>query len=164
MARRGQYFTIDAFMALAVIATGLILIFAVKTYSPYSYPPKIISQEFVNTLAQTRIKEINDPFVIQQVRGGNIINTDNTLLQQAYEFKKYYSYNLSTWLISNVTRDVVPPQFNFDVVIDGDVMFGRGSGKDSSKMLVSSKRMVFGVVNKTVEFWGPVVVEVNVWQ
>src|SRR3989338_8387306 len=137
MAKRGQYFTIDAFMALAVIATGLILIFAVNTYSPYSNPPRIMSQEFVNTLAQIRIKEVNDPFVVQQVRGGNITNPDNTFLQQAYEFKRYYSYNLSTWLISNVTQNIVPPQFNFDVVVDGDAMFRRGSGKDSSEMLVS---------------------------
>ncbi len=164
MAKRGQYFTIDAFVALAVIATGLILIFAVNTYSPYSGPTQIMSQDFVNTLAQIKIKEVNDPFVMQQVRGGNVTNVDNTFMQQAYEFKRYYGYSLSTWLISNVTQDLVPPQLNFDVVVDGDVMFGRGSGKDTSELLVSSKRIVFGVVNKTVEFWGPVVVEVNVWQ
>ncbi len=164
MAKRGQYFTIDAFVALAVIATGLILIFAVNTYSPYSSPQQIMSQDFVNTLSQIKVKEVNDPFVIQQVRGGNVTNADNTFLQQAYEFKRYYSYNLSTWLISNVTQDLVPPQLNFDVVVDGDIMFGRGPGKDTSELLVSSKRIVFGVVNRTVEFWGPVVIEVNVWQ
>ncbi len=164
MANRGQYFTIDAFLALAVIATGLILIFAVNTYSPYSSPQQITSQEFVNTLSQIKIKEVNDPFVIQQVRGGNVTNVDNTFLQQAYEFKRYYSRNLSTWLISNVTQDLVPQQLKFEVLIEGEVMFGRGSGKDTSEMLVSSKRIVFGVVNKTVEFWGPVIVEVNVWQ
>src|SRR3989338_3129417 len=164
MAKRGQYFTIDAFVALSVIATGLILIFAVNTYHPYASPQQIISQDFVNTLSQIKIKEVNNPFVIQQVRGGNVTNLDNTFLQQAYEFKRYYSHNLSTWLISNVTQDLVPPQLNFDVVIDGAVMFGRGSGKETSELLVSSKKIVFGVVNKTAEFWGPVVVEVNIWQ
>ncbi len=164
MAKRGQYFTIDAFMALAVIATGLILIFAVNAYNPYSNSPQIMSRDFVNTLSLIKLKEVNDPFVIQQIRGGNVTNVDNTFLQQAYEFKRYYSYNLSTWLISNVTQNLVPSQMNFDIVVDGDIMFGRGSGKDTSELLVSSKRIVFGVVNKTVEFWGPVVVEVNVWQ
>ncbi len=164
MARRGQYFTIDAFVALAVVATGLILVFAVNNYSPYSNPPKILSQEFVNTLAQTRIKEVNNPFVIQQVRGGNITNPDNTILQQAYEFKKYYNSNLSTWFISNVTQNLIPAQFNFEVVVDGKMMYSRGSGKATSNMLVSSKKIVFGVVNRTTEFWGPVIVEVNVWQ
>ncbi len=164
MARRGQYFTIDAFVALAVIATGLILVFAVNNYVPYSSPPKALSQEFVNTLAQTRIKEVNNPFVIQQVKGGNITNTDNTILQQAYEFKRYYSPDLSAWFISNVSQNLIPAQFNFEVIVDGQMMHSRGSGKATSSMLVSSKKIVFGVVNRTAEFWGPVVVEVNVWQ
>src|SRR3989344_5768595 len=141
MAKRGQYFTIDAFIALSVIATGLILVFSVSSYAPYSKQPEILSQEFVNTLAQTRIKEINDPFVLQQIRGGNITNADNTILQQAYEFKHYYRYNFSTWLLSNVSRSIVPSQFNFDVLIDGDTVYGRGTGKEDSELVLSSKRI-----------------------
>src|SRR3989338_3198354 len=184
MAKRGQYFTIDAFVALLVVTTGLVLVLAVNSYTPSSGQPERLSQEFVNVLAQTKIKELNNFFVMQQVRNGNITDFDNTILQQAYEFKRYFDSflvgcptatschgyepsvhtNMSAEFLASVTPSLVPKQYSFEIIIDGDSVHGRGEGQDTTDLLISSKRIVFGVVNKSVEFWGPVTVEVRVWQ
>ena len=87
---RGQYYTIDAFIALFVIAAGLILAFAIHSSSPSSGQPETFSQELINTFAETRISEISNEFVLRQTGNGNITNKDNTVLQQAYEFKRYF--------------------------------------------------------------------------
>jgi len=176
MGKRGQYFTIDAFIALLVISIGLLLIFAVNSSVPDTAQPQVLSQGIVNLLGQTKIKEINNDFVQQQVRGGNITNTDNTLLQQAFEFKQFFdsnsvigydpqiNSNLSAEFLESVTAALVPQQYNFEVRIDGDKIYGRGVGQDSTDLLVSSKQIAFGVINKSDELWGPVIVEVRVWQ
>jgi hypothetical protein len=187
MGKKGQYFTIDAFAAMLVIATGVILVFAMHAYAPSDTQQRIISQEFVNTLAQARVKEINNPFISQQIRGGNITNRDNTLLEQAYEFKRYFDSNpvvgykpgpgpvppsppdktvlsnLSAEFLESVSLNLIPSQFRFSVIIDGDRIYGSGGGEDESAMLVSSKRIIFGAVNGSAEFWGPVTAEVRVW-
>lgn len=164
MAKGAQYFTLDAFIALIVVATGLMLVLAVSTYQPSSSQPQVLSQDFVKSLAQTKVREVNNPFVRQQIEAGNITNTDNTILQQAYEFRKYGRGNFSEWLLANVTQSLVPVQYNFQISFGGEAVLSRGQGQPTSDLLVSSKQLVFGVVNKSEEFWGPVTVEVRVWQ
>ncbi|MBI2664280.1 hypothetical protein HYX10_02965 [Candidatus Woesearchaeota archaeon] len=184
MAKRGQYFTIDAFVAMLVVATGLVLVLALNTYQPSTAQPEVLSQEFVNTLAQVKIKEMNNPFVAQQLKGGNITNPDNTLLQQVYEYYSYFDSfltgcspsnpchgfdpvtytNMSAELLASVAKDLVPAQYSYEILVDGVPLNSRGTGQQEAKVLISSKRIIFGIVNKSVEFWGPIVVEVRIWQ
>ena len=183
MSKRGQYFTIEAFAALLVVVTGLLLILAVSSPAPSTAPPHLLSQELASTLSQTRIKEINNLFVARQLSADNITNPDNTLFQQAYEFKRYFDSNLdgncaptchgyepsvhtkmSAELLESAVQTIVPGQYNFEIIIDGDVLLSKGTGQDTAALLISSKRIIFGVVNKSVEFWGPVTAEVRVWR
>ncbi len=164
MEKGGQYFTLDAFIALIVVAIGLILVFSVGSYQSSLAQPQIIAQDFVNSIAQTKIKEVNNAFVRQQIEGGNITNLDNTILQQAYEFKKYGRAIFSSWLLGNVTENLVPEQYKYEVLFGGESVLSRGTGQSTTTLLISSKQIVFGVVNRSEEFWGPVSVEVRVWQ
>ncbi|MBI2137461.1 hypothetical protein HYU12_03000 [Candidatus Woesearchaeota archaeon] len=176
MEKRGQYYTIDAFIALFVIAAGLILALAFHSFGHSSIQPEALSQELLNTFAETRISEVNNGFVLRQTGNGNITNKDNTVLQQAYEFKQYFDSrpgvgykpeqfsNLSAELLESVTGGTIPPQYSFEVIIDGDVVYTRGSGENESRILVSSKQIAFGALNRTQEFWGPVTAEVRVWE
>jgi len=164
MVKRGQYFTVDAFAAMLVIASGLILVFALNTYKPSTAQPELLSQEFVNVLMQTKIREINSPFIFAQTRANNITNTDNTILQQSYEFWKYGNPNFATEMLSNVTQNLVPKQYKFQILMDGEAIYTKGEGQNETQLLVSSKRVLFGTIIPTMEFWGPVVAEVRVWQ
>jgi len=174
MAKKGQYFTMDAFMALFVITTGLLIVLSFGSYRPVSEQPQILSQEFVNVLAQSKIKQVNAPFISQQVAEGTITDTDNTILQQAYEYKFFFDSdvggynptisNLSAQFLESVSQNLIPKQYNFEIIIDDDVVYNRGPGFENTDLLVSTKRLAFGVYDKTTEFWGPIIVEVRLWQ
>ena len=180
MRKRGQYFIIDAFMALVVLSIGLVLFFAVGSYQPNPEHAQLLSYEIGNKLAQTRVRDLNYDFVREHVAGGNITNGDSTLMQQAFEFKHYHdsiseggnriydpvraNSNLSARFLEIVTG-TEPSQFNFEIIIDGEVIYGQGSGDSSeAEVLISNRQMVFGALNKSGEFWGPVIAEVRVWQ
>jgi multisubunit Na+/H+ antiporter MnhB subunit len=164
MYRKGQFLTLDAFIALVVIAAGLVLVLTLHSYSPSLQTPALFSQDFVNTLSQAKIREVNNAYVMQQIRAGNITNTDNTLLQQVAELYYYDMESIASEMLVSVTSGIIPAQYNYDILLDGTTLASRGAGQADAELLVSTKRIVFGVVNRTVEFWGPSVVEVRLWQ
>ena len=94
MSKRGQYFTIDAFIALVVISTGLILVIAATSYSPSPRQPEDLAEELVSSFVDQKINEINNEFLKDKTKEGyndptspsGITNPRNTILQQAYEF------------------------------------------------------------------------------
>ncbi len=168
---RGQYFTIDAFVSMMIVATTILLLFGLYSSAPETEQPRLISQELVSILADTKVNELNSPFIKANIGDGNITNLDYTILQQAAEFylfedTRYNNANLSALLIQNVSA-AVPPQFNFHVAFGTttkDIIYQRGSGLAESELAISSRRVVFGVDEATQELWGPIVAEVVVWQ
>ena len=197
MSKRGQYFTIDAFIALVVISTGLLLVLAVNSYSPSAAQPEILAYGIVNSFVQHKVNDLNNPFLKEKITDGNITNPHNTILQQAYEFKQYHAPPdgavLTKKLLDNVTPELIPVQYGFEVRIgegtcdtlppglntlptlrivscnspDLPYTYSRptslGKWQNDTDLLISGKRLMFGT-NKDREFWGPVLVEVRVWQ
>ena len=171
MSKRGQYFTIDAFIALIVISTGLILVIAANSYAPSPNQPEALSQGIVNSFVQTKVNDLNNAFLKEKIVDGTITNPHNTILQQAYEFKTYGTTppdpDLARNLLINVTPDMVPSQYGFEIRVDNEIYYARpsslGQDQKDTNLLVSGKRIIFGT-NSEKEFWGPVVAEVRVWQ
>ena len=170
MSKRGQYFTIDAFIALIVISTGLILVIAANSYAPSPNQPEALSQGIVNSFVQTKVNDLNNAFLKEKIVDGIITNPHNTILQQAYEFKTYggtSGSDLARNLLINVTPDMVPSQYGFEIRVGDDIYYARpsslGQEQNDTNLLVSGKRIIFGT-NSQKEFWGPVVAEVRVWQ
>ena len=199
MSKRGQYFTIDAFIALVVISTGLLLVLAVNSYSPSAAQPEILAYGIVNSFVQHKVNDLNNPFLKEKITDGNITNPHNTILQQAYEFKQYHTFPddgavLTKKLLDNITPELIPVQYGFEVRIgegtcaappdypaiptrlrivscnsplDLPYTYSRptslGKWQNDTDLLISGKRLMFGT-NNDREFWGPVLVEVRVWQ
>ena len=174
MRKRGQYFTVDAFTALLVLSIGIFLIFAVNSYDTGSRGSQGLAESTAITLAQNQIKDLNYPFLRDQILAGNITNTDNTIMQQAFEFKRYFdsdlsgiydpsASNLSARFLEVMTAEV-PDQFSFEILIDGDRIYGRGTNSSTSEVLISNKQVLFGIFNKSGEFWGPVSGEIRIWE
>ena len=200
MSKRGQYFTIDAFIALVVISTGLLLVLAVNSYSPSAAQPEILAYGIVNSFVQHKVNDLNNPFLKEKITDGNITNPHNTILQQAYEFKEgstsfHADPGLARDMLDNLAPDLVPSQYGFEVRIgegDCDMILpshsppvevrncpssthpphglftytrptSLGKWQNDTDLLISGKRIMFGT-NKDREFWGPVLVEVRVWQ
>ena len=135
MSKRGQYFTIDAFIALVVISTGLILVIAATSYSPSPRQPEDLAEELVSSFVEQKINEINNEFLKERIKAAHedppdecgITNAHNTILQQAYEFKSTCQTSPSLAccsgsppaerLLKAVADDLIPKQYGFELLI-----------------------------------------------
>ena len=184
MSKRGQYFTIDAFIALIVIFTGLLLVLSATSYTPSLRQPEELSK-IIDSFVEKKINTINHEFLREKIRDGNITNPHNTIMQQAHEFYlkctpprpfpdpadcddvRFTGETPQEELMTEVAADIIPLQYGFQVLIDGNSIYERNTSlkKDqkNTDLLVSGKRIVFGT-DENKNFWGPVDVEVRVWQ
>lgn len=164
LAKRGQYVILDVFIALMMIAVGLLVILATRHSASYSKQPVIISQDIAASLASSKLKDLNNPMVLVMIANGTINDSDYTVLQQAAAFYVYGQKDSAGLLIRNVSAQLIPPQYSFEVRINDDLIYSRGSRKNQTQLLIASRKILFGVSKKTVEPWGPLVGEVAVWK
>lgn len=163
--KKAQYLTLDAFIGAMIVAVALIIIIAARTNKPYTAQSELISKGFAESLSAAKLNQLNNPLVIIWIKNSTITNTDNTVLQQATEFymvnQKYYAAEL----LKNVTYNLIPSQYSFKVLINNERIYERSlTNENKSGVLVSSKKLIFGVVNKTAFVYGPTIAEVRVWQ
>lgn len=162
---KAQYLTIDAFIASMIVAVALVIVLAAKSAQPYTTQSELISKGFTESLSSSKLSELNNPLIINMTKSGNITNADNTVLQQATEFYFTERRSSATELVKNVTYRLIPPQYSFKLLINNDLIYERAvSNENTSAVLVSSKKLIFGVVNRTALVYGPTITEIRVWQ
>ncbi len=163
--KRAQYLTLDAYIASMIVAIGLVIVFSSRANQPYTAQSELTSKAFMESLSQVKLGELNNAYITNLSKAGNITSLDNTVLQQATEFYLTSRRSQATALLRNVTHGLAPPTFSLKILINNDMLYNRTlTNENTSIVLVSSKRLVFGVINRTVEFYGPIVAEVIVWQ
>lgn len=165
VSRKAQYFTLDAFIASMIVAVTIVIVLAARTSKPYTVQSEQLSKGVADSLAQVKLGELNNPLVINLSRSGNITNLDNTVLQQAAEFYFTERKSQAFKLLQNVTAKLFPPQYSFKILINNEMIYDRAIvNENTSTVLISSRRLVFGVVNRTALVYGPTVAEVRIWQ
>lgn len=165
MRKKAQYLTLDAFIASMIVAVTLVIVLAARSTQPYTAQSELISKGFADSLSEARLSDLNNPYVTNSTRAGNITNLDNTVLQQAAEFYFTDRKDQSFELLKNVTQGLVSQRFSFRIMINGEMIYNQTySNENRSIVLVSSKKIVFGVVNRTALAYGPTIAEVRVWQ
>ena len=72
--------------------------------------------------------------------------------------------------VKNIS-EIVPKQYEYEVWIDGVIMYPRGpskahnESKSGTRLLLTSKKLTFGIKNKTTSnMWGPYKAEVFLWE
>jgi hypothetical protein len=164
MGKRGYFFTLDAFIAMGIITTGLVLVYLSQTLAPPTVQAEFLSQDVMETLASTQLFTLNNPYVDEHRTSRNITDLDNTILEQIGEFYVTQQLGNAQNLTRNVTLNLIPPQYSFEIWFDGWLVHNRSYlHSDETPVLSASKTMVIGVINRTF-FWGPYTAEVYVWQ
>ncbi len=162
--KKGYFFTLDAFIGLTILSVGIMLLYSsTGTYSPPYSQPLSLSQDIIDSLNQLRLYEFNNAFVNQLKESGEIRDMSNTALEQIAIFYLDEKMSLATQLAQNLIGDTVPGQYDFNLKIEGDLIFGTEDISAKAKVVASSKAMVMGLMNKT-DLFGPLKAEVNVWQ
>ncbi len=185
--RKGYFFTVDAFFAIAVIVGGLLIMYSAGSFSPSPSQTRIYSDEIMNILANTKLYEVNHPIIDQMAEQPQeqpyIVNMDYTLLEEIGEL--FYRYGLDCptsepchridGFIQAMVGNALPPQFRFQLHIyalgspPGTTVFplelDYAAEQLASRIITTSRKVVSGVYegNSGPEFW-TYGVQVEVWQ
>ncbi|HIG98568.1 TPA: hypothetical protein HA231_04055 [Candidatus Woesearchaeota archaeon] len=163
--RKAQYLTIDAFIAAMIVATTLVIVLAERASQPYTTQSELLSKGVSESLAQAKLIDLNNPLIVNLSLEGNITNLDNTVLQQATEFYLTQRKSQAFRMLQNVTQRLIDQKYSFRIIINGDLIYNRTlTSENTSVAVVSSRKIIFGVINKTALAYGPVIAEVTVWQ
>ena len=172
--KRGFFFVLDAMLGLFILIIGVFLITSSYVNVPQPSQVGLISDDLLNFLAKTRIKELNNPYAGiggELWNSGIITDPDNSLLQQIGEFYAGNQLDIAEKFIQNVSKDIIPVQFRYEVWTDGKILYPRfppeehTKSKSNTKIMLTSKKITFGIINKTTsDLWGPYKAEVFVWE
>ncbi len=160
---KGQFFSIDVFVAVAIVSVGLFVLFSSKPYQPLSTQAFTLSTDLIGSLNSITITALDNDYVYELRAKGNISNPSNTLLSQIGEFYWYGQLGIARNLTANVTENVIPFQYGFSLYLNNTLVYESRPYDNSSATLVSTKRMITGFKNST-EFWGPLKTEVWIWR
>ena len=172
--KRGYFFILDAALGLFILVIGVFLITSSYVNPPEPAQVSLLSEDLLVLLSNTKIKDLNNPYA---GIGGTLWNqsvitdADISLLQELGELYATKQLDIAEKIVKNVSRDVIPLQFNYEVVVNGTIIYPleqtveHNVSRNSSEILLTSKKITFGVINKSAgDLWGPYKVEVFVWQ
>lgn len=178
MQKRGYFFILDAFIAATVIAISLVVIMnSDVTFSQRSKEFQI--DEITSFLLNTKLEDIDNPYVRELIATGKIMNPRNNLMEQVdlfYYTAKYVcvsnqcsenNYNLSRDLLKNITEPLISQKYGYNyVILDGSQnysVYNRSlNTKAKSNFVVVTKKISYVKYNSTHTFL-PHVVEFSVW-
>ena len=174
MKKRGYFFILDATLGLFVLVMGVFIVLSFTLEVPHQAQVGFITNDIMNFLSGTKIKELNNPYAGiggELWKQGAITDQENTLLQQAGEFYYRGKLDLAEKFLQNMSEPIVPPEFMYEIWIDNSRVYPRNpdsghiASKDKTNLLLTSKKLAFGIANKTTsEIWGPYKAEVYAWQ
>ena len=185
--RKGYFFLLDAFLAMSVLVLGMLIVYSFRSYSPSQVQPILLAADVMESLSSNKVDDLAaietedltsiGVYVQRLITNGNITTLENTLLEQIGEFYALNNTELARDFTRNITNVLVPSQYGFMLYIHDDptdpdysiysvdfnVTVNDGLvPPNESSMLVTSKRIVSGIINGTV-MWGPFIMEARVW-
>ena len=172
--KRGYFFVLDAVIGMLMITIAIVIISSHFVRSPQQTQVKLISDNLLTFMATTKIVDLNNPYAGlggELWKNGTITESGNTLFEQVGYFYEKKDYATAEKFIQNISREVVPLQFRYEVWINGTIIYPRAPAiehnisKNETGLLLASRTIVFGVLNRTTgDMWGPYRAEVFAWE
>ena len=171
--KKAYFFTLDAILALSVLSIGIFLLFAAYTNAPETAIVNLHAKGVMDVLALTQIQDITNPLI--GVNGelwneGQITNKENTILQQIAAFYAAGNATNAERSAQNITSNIIPSQFLFELWIDGTLVFPQGpstehnESKTTTNLMLVERKVVQGFLDEdTGALFGPYVTEIYVW-
>ena len=165
---------LDATLGLFVLVIGVFVVLSFTLEVPHTAQVGFITNDVMSFLSSTKIKNLNNQYAGiggELWKQGTITDQENNLLQQAGEFYYRGNVDLAEKFLQNVSNQIVPPEFRYEILIENSRVYprnpdpGHTSSKDRTNLMLTSKKLTFGIANKTTsEIWGPYKAEVYAWQ
>ena len=169
MNKKGFFFTIDSILAGGIVLITIIFASSVYLSEQPIFHLNYLSQDLIRTLSTLTVEEINNEYL--NSLSPSDVDKDNTILEQIAEFWADDNLEYANKTMSNVTDLFIPNTMGFGLWIDNEAIYTRD--RPMEKSLVSSKKILSGVEkgksggltrNNPPALFGPVIIEVRVWQ
>jgi len=143
--KKGYFFTLDALFGIILI--GMALVLTSKYYISEIEQPQLnyYSYDLINSLSNIKITEVDDPYVAYLISQGEIINYNNSIIEQIGEFYVLNKTGLATNLSHIVFENLIPDKYGFEIVIESDTIYYNDSISPLNTELVSSRRLISGI-------------------
>ncbi len=169
--KKGLFFTIDGILAAGIVFATIIFASSFYAEEQPTFHVSYLSQDIMDTLSAANVVEIDNDYIDSLIASGAITNLGNTVTDQIVEFWVEEDIEKANKTVSNVTASLIPGTSGFGVWIDGEAIYTRD--RPITKSLASSRRIVSGVAkgqqtaetrNNPPTLFGPVIIEIRVWQ
>ena len=169
--KKGLFFTIDGILAAGIVFATIIFASSFYAEEQPTFHVSYMSKDLIDTLSVANVQKINNGYINSLISDNTITNLDNTVLDQIVEFWAENDMEKAKKTASNVTAPLVPDTTGFSILIDGETIYSRD--KPITKSLASSKKIISGIAkghqtgntrNNPPTLFGPVIVEIRVWQ
>lgn len=174
--RKGVFFTIDAIIALSVLAVGVLVLFlAFGTESPRQQTA-LYAGDLMTFFSGTRLQDVQEPWAInlwctdgprctQPTR--NITQPDQTLLAVMAQLVHADNVQLANYIAFESAKGLVQSQFGWNLTMTSPdtgivLITHRGIATEPSQQITAKSLVYFVSENHTLE--GPYVAQVLVWQ
>jgi hypothetical protein len=173
MEKRGYFFELDAALALFILVMGAFFIASYYIKEPEVVQAGLLSDDLMDYLSDTKIRNLDNTYA---GLGGElwnkreIVNPDNSLLQQAGEFYATGRRDLVYSFIKNTTTQTVPYQYLYEIWLDNKTIYpqnlsqSHNASRNGTGLFVVSRAITYGLLNNTPIIWGPYKVEIYVWE
>ncbi len=148
--RKGYYFSLDAFLASALLLLGLLLLSLVYV-SERSVSSNYFSRDSIRMLSSFKVYEVNNSYVQGLIQNGSIQDVNVSILEQVGSFWAQNRTEEARQLIASLQGQLIPDNYGFAVYVDGELVFSNNKSVENS--LVVSKAIVSGI-SKSKPFRG----------
>lgn len=174
--KKGYFFLMDGIFAIVILVIGGLIVSSNTVRETSEIPLTMFLDNSVELLSSVKINELcNDECFCSNkklqefCKNGLILNKGQTLIDYMGELYSQGDNLKISDLFANLTlennmfrQDV----FSVELKIDDETIYFQGKTQEESKDLMSSKKVIFGyyeLPTGIVEFWGPYIAEVNIW-
>lgn len=141
--RKAIFFTIDSLLASGIVILSILLISNFYSAEQQGLNVNYASKDLVKVYSAMKVGEVDNNYVKNLIASNDITNINNTILEQIGEFWAESKTELAANFTKNLTEDIVPKNYGFSVLVNGEVIYARNL--PVNKVLVSSRKLISGI-------------------
>lgn len=168
--RRGSvFFVIDAFMGAAILIFALLIFYTLFIRVPPAEQAFTYANDHLSFIATTECRDFESPWVERLIENGTIENPTLTLAEQTLIFRQQGQLD-DAFLLMNASTIILPPTLDVRIRTQDDplgdvVLYPSSPLPDMTDRPVrQSAKHIFFVLVDTTTYYGPVVLQTEVWQ
>ena len=171
--KKAYIFLMDGIFAMVILMIGFLIISSNNPGIQTHVSLDVVSENVIDILSRVKINNLctncycSNEKLSEFCSHSLIKNQDQTILD--YFGELYFTNNKekAREIFLNITDELFRQDlYGFDLKINDEVIFS--GDKDKSKNLISRKKLIFGYYevpqSGEVEFWGPYLLEVQIWE